>query len=115
MPRKSAENRALFEVVLTAADERPATTAAEAIAQLVAKPPDSARPGEAGDLLLAFVVGARAVRERLAELEVEAGIQARAAGVTPRQMSTATGIAERNVRARYRRDDGNPEAASERR
>jgi hypothetical protein len=107
MARKTAENRALFEVALTAAHERPATTAIEAIAQLLAKPPAAAQPGLAGDLLLDFVVGARALRERLAELEIEAGIQAREMGVTPRQMATATGIAERNVRARYRRE-GDP-------
>ena len=56
-------------------------------------------------MLLDFVVGARALRERLADLEVQAGIEARAAGVTVRQLSTATGIADRNVRLRYRREE----------
>lgn len=76
---------------------------AAVIQHLSAHPPAGAA-GPTGDLLLDFVVGARALRERLAALEVEAGTQAREAGVTVRQMSAATGIADRNVRLRYRRD-----------
>ena len=48
--------------------QRPATTAAEDIAQLVADPDEGVR-----DMLLDVVVGARALRERLADLEVRAG------------------------------------------
>jgi hypothetical protein len=58
-------------------------------------------------------VGARALREWLADLEVEAGIQARATGVTVRQMSAATGIADRNVRLRYRREDADTASGNE--
>lgn len=102
---KKVASRALFEVVLEAAYLQPATTPAEAIAQLLKGPPEPAPDGSHGDLLLDFVVGARRLRERLAELEIEAGIQARAAGVTPRRLSAATDIAERNVRSRYRRSE----------
>jgi hypothetical protein len=86
----------------------PTATAAGVIGHLVADPPSGAAE-TVGDMLLDFVVGARALRERLAALEVEAGVRAREAGVTVRQVSTATGIAERNVRNRYRREDGGPE------
>jgi hypothetical protein len=105
---RAFDDRELVDLVLrTAEADSPDTTAAEAIQRLVAELPDGA-DGPANDVLLDFVVGARALRERLAELEVEAGAQAREAGITVRQMSAATGIADRNVRLRYRRNSGDP-------
>lgn len=71
--------------------------AGESVAQQVSHAGD-----EVGDDLVRIVVGARELRRRLAAIEVEAGIQARAAGVTARRLSDATGISERNVRQRFR-------------
>ena len=101
---KAFDDRELVELALRAVDLDSPAAAAEVIRRLAAEPPRGAA-GQVGDMLLDLVVGARALRERLAVLEVEAGIQARDKGVTVRQMSAATGIADRNVRLRYRREE----------
>jgi hypothetical protein len=98
---KAFDDRELVELALRAGGLDSQAAAAEVIEQLVAEPPRGT-VAQVGDMLLDLVVGARALRERLAALEVEAGIQAREVGVTVRQVSAATGIADRNVRLRYR-------------
>jgi hypothetical protein len=112
VPTEAFDNRELVGLVLRAADQVSSTNAAEVIQHLVAEPPGGIA-GPTGELLLDFVVGARALRDWLAALEVEAGVQARDAGVTVRQVSAATGIAERNVRLRYRRGPSGTRGASE--
>jgi len=107
VPTEAFDDRELVDLVLRAAELDTPANAAEVIRRLVAKPPDGPA-GPIGDLLLDFVVGARNLREWLAALEVEAGVQARDAGVTVRRLSAATGIADRNVRLRYRRDPVDP-------
>ena len=60
MPTEAFDDREMVDLVLRAAAQGSATsTAGEVIERLVAEPPGSAA-GPAGDLLLDFVVGARA-------------------------------------------------------
>jgi len=54
--------------------------------------------------LLELVAGCRGLRDRLNRLELEAARQARAHGVTVRQLAAASGLSERRANDRYRVD-----------
>ena len=102
----AADAELLRLAVATAASTPSEVPVGESVAQQVSHAGDGP-----GDDLVRIVVGARELRRRLAAIEVEAGIQARAAGVTARRLSDATGISERNVRQRFRSPAGERERA----
>lgn len=55
------------------------------------------------EILTHILTGARAARELLNAIELEAARQARERGVTVRALATQAGISERSAAARYRR------------